>query len=110
MHDSDPDQLVTLLTASSEFAANAIVIVLEDAGIEAFAFGTVQGGLGFMLNSPATWGTPVQVRKEDLEQARAVLDRARQGMTKTDNQRKPRVDKTGVAKTENWKNAKVTRY
>lgn len=72
-------QLETLLVATSEFAANAIVIVLEDAGIEARAFGTVQGGLGFPLgNNSQGWGTPVQVRSSDLDQARLVLEQARQ--------------------------------
>lgn len=72
----DDEQLVTLLTATSEFAANAIVVVLEDAGIPARAFGSVQGGLGW-----ANFGfcsTPVQVQQKDLEQARRVLDQAKQ--------------------------------
>lgn len=70
------DELVTLLTATSEFAANAIVVVLEDAGIPAVAFGTVQSGFG--LGHPIVFGTPVQVRSEDLELAQATLNQARQ--------------------------------
>ena len=78
MHDEDI-RLETLLVATSEFAANAVVIVLNDAGIEARAFGTIQGGLGLALGAdPSHWGTPVQVRSCDLEQARKVLDQARQ--------------------------------
>jgi len=78
-HHDDSDQLETLLVATSEFAANAIVVVLADAGIEARAFGTIQGGLGFPLGHHATgWGTPVQVRSSDLESARLTLDQARQ--------------------------------
>ncbi|MDG2200603.1 MAG: DUF2007 domain-containing protein [Phycisphaerales bacterium] len=69
------DDLVTLLTATSEFAANAIVVVLEDAGIRAVAFGTVQSGFG--LGHPLVFGTPVQVRREDLELARTTLNQAR---------------------------------
>ena len=51
-----PDEdihLETLLVATSEFAANAIVIVLNDAGIEARAFGTIQGGLGLPIGASA---------------------------------------------------------
>lgn len=78
MNDRDI-HLETLLVATSEFAAHAIVIVLEDAGIEAKAFGTIQGGLGFPLGHHAkSWGTPVQVRSSDLEEARRVLHQAKQ--------------------------------
>ena len=77
-----PDEdihLETLLVATSEFAANAIVIVLNDAGIEARAFGTIQGGLGLPIGASARgWGTPVQVRSCDVDEARRVLDQARQ--------------------------------
>ena len=77
-HQDDPQHLETLLVATSEFAANAIVVVLADAGIEARAFGTIQGGLGFALgHHQAGWGTPVQVRACDLQKARQVLDQAR---------------------------------
>ncbi len=77
-HHEDADRLETLLVATSEFAANAVVVVLEDAGIEARAFGTVQGGLGFPLGHHTFgWGTPVQVRASDLERARHALDQAR---------------------------------
>ena len=57
----DPDELVTLLTATSEFAANAIVVVLADAGIDAMVFRGWTGIYGF--NSPPT---PVQVRRVHL--------------------------------------------
>jgi hypothetical protein len=77
-HHEDADRLETLLVATSEFAANAIVVVLEDAGIEARAFGTIQGGLGFPLGHHTFgWGTPVQVRASDLERAQNALDQAR---------------------------------
>ncbi|MDG2291082.1 MAG: hypothetical protein P8L37_00345 [Phycisphaerales bacterium] len=72
-------QLETLLVATSEFAANAIVVVLADAGIEARAFGSIQGGLGFPLGQHASgWGTPVQVRSCDAAEARRILDQAKQ--------------------------------
>ena len=72
-------QLETLLVATSEFAANAIVVVLADAGIEARAFGSIQGGLGFPLGQHVSgWGTPVQVRSCDAAEARRILDQAKQ--------------------------------
>ena len=77
-HDQDI-HLETLLVATSEFAANAIVIVLNDAGIEARAFGTIQGGLGLGAGADSQlFGTPVQVRSCDVERAQQVLDQARQ--------------------------------
>jgi hypothetical protein len=72
-------QLETLLVATSEFAANAIVVVLADAGIEAKAFGTIQGGFGLAIGcNTAGWGTPVQVRSCDVVEAQRVLDQAKQ--------------------------------
>lgn len=72
--NDDPDSLVTLLTADSQFAAHTIVAVLEDAGIEAVAFDATAAGLGLGLNSGMI-GVPVQVRRADLDQARAALDK-----------------------------------
>ena len=68
------DDLVTLLTATSEFAANSIVIVLKDAGIEAFAFGSAQNIFGVTGMTGNLLNTPVQVRREDLERAKSVLE------------------------------------
>ena len=68
------DDLVTLLTATSEFAANSIVIVLKDAGIEAFAFGSAQNIFGVTGMTGNLLNTPVQVRREDLERAKAALE------------------------------------
>ena len=71
--------LETLLVATSEFAANAIVVVLADAGIEAKAFGSIQGGFGLAIGcNTAGWGTPVQVRSCDVVEAQRVLDQAKQ--------------------------------
>jgi hypothetical protein len=44
--------------------------VLEDAGIDAFAFGAAQ--MAFPYNGPLN-GVPVQVRQADLERAKAAL-------------------------------------
>ena len=66
-------------SSSSDLIIEAAYEAFEDAGIEARAFGTVQGGLGFPLgNNSQGWGTPVQVRSSDLDQARLVLEQARQ--------------------------------
>jgi hypothetical protein len=73
MSDDDPDALATLTVVPTEFEANALVVVLKEAGIEAFAFGIPQAGLGAPFT--AGQGVPVQVRRADLEQARAALDR-----------------------------------
>ena len=76
----DPDQLVTLTTAPTDFAARVTASVLEDAGIEAFVFGSVGTAVGLSLSTQAKgrygehiWGVPVQVRRQDAERAREVL-------------------------------------
>lgn len=70
----DPNQLVTLTTATSEFGANATVAVLADAGIEAFTFGSTGTALGIMgQTSQPGFGAPVQVRRCDYEAARTIL-------------------------------------
>ncbi len=78
MNQEDPDQLVTLTCATSEFTAHILVAILADAGIDAHAFastGTVIGVTGLTQNP--RWGVPVQVRRHDLEEARAVLQENR---------------------------------
>jgi len=70
----DPDQMVTLTTAATEYAANITVVVLADAGIEAKAFGGLATVLpGVFGGAPSVFGVPVQVRAGDLDQARQVL-------------------------------------
>ncbi len=65
---SDPDQLVTLTTATSEFTAHLLVAILEDGGIEAFTFGSTGTTLGVTGQSTnPRWGVPVQVRRRDLD-------------------------------------------
>lgn len=77
----DPDQLVTLTTAPTDFAARVAAAVLQDAGIEAFVFGSAGTAVGLTVSAQPSigrdgepiWGVPVQVRRQDLEQARATL-------------------------------------
>ena len=70
MNHEDPDELVTLTTRPTEFEANVLVAVLEEAGIEAFAFGAMRAALPL---SERLTSVPVQVRRRDLEQAKAAL-------------------------------------
>jgi hypothetical protein len=64
------DDLVTVLTCASEFEAETKIIVLKEAGIEAFSFGAVHGALPLSLKALQV---PVQVRAGDADRARAVL-------------------------------------
>lgn len=75
-HEHGNVELVTLIEATSEFAAHAIVVVLEDAGIPAVALETHSASLP--IGRFQGFGTPVQVRKSDLELARRTLDQTRQ--------------------------------
>lgn len=68
-----PDDLVVLLTKPTEFEANLVVMTLRDAGIEAFAFPDAANMLEF---GAAAIPVPVQVRQEDFERARGVLEQA----------------------------------
>ncbi len=71
---ADPDQLVTLTTATSEFTAHLLLAILEDAGIDAFTFGSTGTTLGVTGQSTnPRWGVPVQVRRRDLDRARSTL-------------------------------------
>ena len=63
------DDLVTLTTAASEFEAQAIVAVLQEAGIEAFAFGAVQAWYPLA----GQIAVPVQVRQADVDRAEVAL-------------------------------------
>lgn len=68
----DPNDLVTLVTKPTEFEAHALVAVLRDAGITAFAFGNVHAAYPLTSNMPLA-GVPVQVRRVDLDEANAVV-------------------------------------
>ena len=69
-HEHD-DDLVTLTTRATEFEAQTLVAVLQEAGINAFAFGAIPAmePLGQRL-TPAV----VQVRRADLQLAQAALN------------------------------------
>jgi hypothetical protein len=66
----DSDDLVTLTTRRTEFEAHTVVAILQDAGIEAFAFGAVQTVLPLTSRLVAV---PIQVRKRDLDRARQAI-------------------------------------
>ena len=73
-HPPDPDQLTTITTATSEFSAQLLVAILNDAGIEAFAFGSTGTALGITGQSTnPRWGVPIQVRRKDVEAAKTIL-------------------------------------
>ncbi len=72
MIDERESDLTTLTTAETPFEAHTIVMVLNNAGIEAVAFDKAQGIFGISV-VPGVKGVPVQVRSEDLEKARDAL-------------------------------------
>ena len=74
MTSEDPDQLVTITMATSEFTAHILIAILDDAGIEAMSFGSTGTTLGVtgQIANPR-WGVPVQVRRRDADAAKAVL-------------------------------------
>jgi len=70
----DPNQLVTITTATSEFVAQILVAILDDAGIDAFTFGSTGTALGVTGQSTnPRWGVPLQVRRRDVDAAKAAL-------------------------------------
>jgi hypothetical protein len=66
------NDLVTLTTAPSEFEANLLAIVLRDNGIDAFVFAASSSGMGVSL-SGGTIGVPLQVRSNDVIEAKQIL-------------------------------------
>jgi hypothetical protein len=70
MTSHDPDALVTVRLARSEFEAGVLAATLREHGIEAFTFGRAHGAipLGTRLLS-----VPVQVRAKDRERAEQAL-------------------------------------
>ena len=64
--------LVTLVCLPTEFEANILAIVLRDNGIDGFVFATPTIGVGVGLNL-GQLGVPLQVKREDVENARQVL-------------------------------------
>ena len=73
---ADPDTLVTLTTARTEFEGATFVAVLRDAGIAAHVFARAAN----MLQWDAGYTDPikVQVRRADLARAAEVLRKNRQ--------------------------------
>lgn len=72
MTESDPDALATLRTVGSEFEAHTLVAVLREEGIEAHVFAAMHASLPLGQHH---FGVPVQVRRADLERARAALEK-----------------------------------
>ncbi len=72
MTESDPDALETLRTVNSEFEAHTLVAVLREEGIEAHVFAAMHASLPL---GQRRFGVPVQVRRADLERARAALEK-----------------------------------
>jgi hypothetical protein len=68
----DPDILETVATAATTFEAQTIVAVLHESGIDAVAFDAAPGVMGLSLTGGIN-AVPVQVRRGDLERARAAL-------------------------------------
>lgn len=64
--------LVTLIVPQSEFEANLLAIVLHDHGIDAVVFSSAHLGTGVPL-SHGRFGVPLQVCREDVEEARQIL-------------------------------------
>lgn len=64
--------LVTLIVPQSEFEANLLAIVLRDHGIDAVVFASAHLGIGVPL-SHGRFGVPLQVCREDVEEARQIL-------------------------------------
>jgi hypothetical protein len=64
--------LVTLIVPQTEFEANILAIVLRDHGIDAVVFASAHLGVGVPL-SHGRFGVPLQVRKEDVADARKIL-------------------------------------
>ncbi|MEM7227854.1 MAG: hypothetical protein AAF432_03470 [Planctomycetota bacterium] len=75
MTHEDPDDLVTIVTTETEFEAESLAVVLRDAGIDAFTFGSSFSALPVQQH----WNrVPLQVRRRDAERAKARLDRVKQ--------------------------------
>ena len=64
--------LVTLAAPPTEFEANLLAVVLRDHGIDAFVFASSASGIGIPFCS-GTLGVPLQVKADDVEEARRVL-------------------------------------
>lgn len=72
---SDPNTLVDLTNARSEFEASIMIGVLKDQGIPAFTFSNA--GMTLQWEVAGTLPFRVCVRREDVERAREALRAAR---------------------------------
>ncbi|MBY0111798.1 MAG: DUF2007 domain-containing protein [Phycisphaerales bacterium] len=72
---TDPDTLVDLTTARSEFEASIMIGVLKDRGIPAFTFS--HAGMTLQWEVAGSLPFRVCVRKADLDRARDALREAR---------------------------------
>ncbi|MCL4212187.1 MAG: hypothetical protein HRU76_04505 [Phycisphaeraceae bacterium] len=75
MSDPRPDDLVILTHAAGEFEAQAKIIVLAEAGIDAAVFPGEAAWLGTASFQQQRRGVPIWVRAEDRERAAAALER-----------------------------------
>lgn len=73
---ADPDQLVTLTTARTEFEGRTKAAVLEDEGIPAKVFAAAANALQW--EGGYTDPIKIMVRRGDVERANAILSRNRQ--------------------------------
>ena len=72
----DPDTLVDLTSAASEFEASVMVESLKSEGVPAFTFSNA--GMTLQWEIAATMPFRVCVRSEDVEKARKILRSARE--------------------------------
>lgn len=73
-HVPDPDQLVEVAVAVSEFEGAVIANVLQAEGIEARVFTSTETILGASLLTAGSAGVRVMTRAADADRARAALD------------------------------------
>ncbi len=70
----DPDRLVTVHVATSEFEAQSVAAILREREIQVAVFGAAIQAFGLDgVGSRMLGGIPVQVRSEDLERAKSAL-------------------------------------
>ncbi len=70
----DPNRLVTVHLATSEFEAQTVAAILRDREINVAVFGAAIQAFGLDgVGNRMLGGIPVQVRAEDLERAKSAL-------------------------------------
>lgn len=73
--DHDPDALVPVAHAASEFEAQTKAAILRDAGIECVVFAGERSWLGGASNQLSSEGVPVLARRREADAARRALTR-----------------------------------